>query len=362
MAEPLRPTWSDLQCVVGLATSQMTVVTPFYSVMGLERLESALQPTTRISIVTRMQLNDWSAGVADPVALLEMLRRFEMSNRNWSMHVLQPLHAKSYVADRQIGLVGSSNLSRGGFANNFEIMLLVEAEEAEKASVLIDDMISSTGTSVGLDDLHLWVNRFERQVQRARARIGRVKRRLRSAQSEADSLLRLPEPIIEDLISEGAAARMPTAPETHRIVTIPDRELCDRFTAWLQQNGQFAGATKLIENATDTVVGRNQGHFRRFFGSVWTFLHEEPKWQEPLIRWLAESSSEAYYDLPEDLRTSWIEHLEEFAGVQENDVYSYPLVRRYLPPRFGGTVIGGGGGVSTFKRMFPLVAKFLLTY
>jgi PLD-like domain len=280
-----------------------------------------------------------------------MLRRFEGVKRDWSMHVLPSLHAKVYVANRQLGLIGSSNLTLGGFERNLEMMLLVEAEEASDAVALVDDAVRERAIRIGIDDLQQWTERFEEQVRQTRKRVRRERRRLHEAQRDADAFLGFSHSTVE-----GAPAHFASNPP---IPVIPDRALCDSFTEWLRRHDDLAGARKLVENATDTVVGRNQGHFRRFFGSDWMFLNLEPQWRDPLREWLAEQGADGYYDLPDDMRDAWIGHLARHAAISENDVCSYPLVRRYLPPRYGGTVIGGGGGVSTFKRMFPLVSEFL---
>jgi hypothetical protein len=56
----------------------------------------------------------------------------------------------------------------------------------------------------------------------------------------------------------------------------------------------------------------------------------------------------------------WSEHLERH-GSDGNSLYSYATLRGILKPNLGGVLQGsGGGGSGTLKRMWPLVARFLI--
>ena len=58
---------------------------------------------------------------------------------------------------------------------------------------------------------------------------------------------------------------------------------------------------------------------------------------------------------------SWVPFLDQNANLKDEDQYRYSLstLRNVLPERLGGYVMGGGGGVGTFVRLAPLVARFL---
>jgi hypothetical protein len=360
MGEPLKPTWLDLQTVISLAGNEALLMSPFYSSIGLDKFAAALMPTPQVLVVTRFRLQDWASGTTNPPALRDMIRRFESANRAWTLFALPQLHAKAYVADRQLGLIGSSNLTGGGFCDNDELMVLVEAEEANEASVIIDNMLNGGSQQISLGSLEQWVNAFENRIARMHRLYTKARQYLGAAQADADAMLG----VLPRQANGGATVIEPLPPgaaEHHMAFACPDRELCDAFTQWLRRNVHLPGAEKLVENATDTIVGRNQGHFRRFFGSVWLFLKCEAQWCEVLRAWLSANGPEEYYAPSDELRESWQLHLDKYSTLNRNDVCSYPLVQRYLPPRFGGTVVGGGGGVSTFRRMFPVVAGFMLT-
>jgi len=68
--------------------------------------------------------------------------------------------------------------------------------------------------------------------------------------------------------------------------------------------------------------------------------------------------SDDVYKLPDEISSAWLKHINRHA-TDSGDGYDYAVLRGILPPSVGGTRIGGGGGISTLKRMFPLVACYL---
>jgi hypothetical protein len=138
--------------------------------------------------------------------------------------------------------------------------------------------------------------------------------------------------------------------------------LCDRFVAWLGEHEKLPGAETLLTQATDTVEQRRQGHVRKCFGAVYLFLHEHPRWVAPLVDFARAGSPQEYFQPSPELLADWIAHVEVHASLARNDVINYPTLRGFLPVAYGGTVTGGGGGVSTLRRTLPLVACFLADF
>ena len=54
------------------------------------------------------------------------------------------LHAKAVVADRQKAIVGSSNLSVGGFIGNHEMAIMVEGSAAASVAKVIERLLKSS--------------------------------------------------------------------------------------------------------------------------------------------------------------------------------------------------------------------------
>ncbi len=87
---------------------------------------------------------------------------------------------------------------------------------------------------------------------------------------------------------------------------------------------------------------------------------EFPQRIERLVRDLDSMQRSAdIYQPDDDLIADWIGHLNDHA-TDRGAGWDYAVLRGILPPRVGGTRLGGGGGISTLKRMLPLVARYLL--
>jgi cardiolipin synthase len=55
----------------------------------------------------------------------------------------EDLHAKAIVADRNMALVGSSNLSRRGLITNHELAILIRGEQAQNVASVLDKLFLS---------------------------------------------------------------------------------------------------------------------------------------------------------------------------------------------------------------------------
>jgi phosphatidylserine/phosphatidylglycerophosphate/cardiolipin synthase-like enzyme len=130
MPEVIAPTWADLLAVISDATDRLRVVTPFYSEEGITQVLDHLGPQTFVAVTTKLSPPDWASGVADPIALEDLL---DLLPGRHSLGIVQRLHGKAYIADRSHALIGSSNLSIGGFNRNVELMVRFRGSEAADA-------------------------------------------------------------------------------------------------------------------------------------------------------------------------------------------------------------------------------------
>jgi cardiolipin synthase len=107
----------------------------------LEWLEASLEK----GILIRIAINKLSEQPPDVVLHLEAL-----SNKYPHLYIYdfngeetQDLHAKVIVADRQVAIVGSSNLSQRGFITNHELALVVREHSVENIATALDKLFSS---------------------------------------------------------------------------------------------------------------------------------------------------------------------------------------------------------------------------
>ena len=336
MPEVIAPSWADLQALIGDAHDRLTLVTPFYSEDGIEQVFDALGDDTFVSVTTRLSPPDWVAGVADPDALVALL---DLLPGRHSLGIMQRLHAKAYVADRTHALIGSANLSEGGFRRNLELMVRFRGSEAADALDAID-AACAPATTLALPDLLGWMSSARPAIENAKKATTEAAEELAPAQAQLDTLLGFGRSI--------RSLPNPTAPE-----------LTD-FIDWARRHSSLAGAEMIVRRHDNVDEHQLQGHVKQSFFSSLRFLAEHPEVRPPLVASLATLQPGAVYQLGPAVGDAWLRHVDEHATDTSGDgTWSYPVLRGLMPPSMGGTRQNGGGGISTLKRMLPLVASYL---
>ena len=244
------------------------------------------------------------------------------------------LHAKAYFADLTHALVGSANLTTGGFNTNVELMLQLEGEAATAALETLKVASSPLAKPISAEDLSEWVRRYSAQIARVKRHLIKEQQVLDDLQSDSDAALGMSDhPALE-----------------------PTHGTLQSFIAWLKTHQNLAGAAYLSFLHSDKVVQRRQGHVKQCFSGVFRFLQEYPSWIQRLAA--AAVSPDGIIDPDEWLLRDWSEHLARHSA-DVTDLYSYPTLRALLRPNLGGVLPASGGGASgTLKRLFPLVALF----
>ena len=119
------------------AAQSVVVVAPFIKVGALRSLVDVIPPDVCGRCVTRWLPREIAAGVSDP-EIIDVLEE----RGNFSLELVDRLHAKLYVADTRC-LVGSANVTRSGFgetdsSGNIEILVPASVEDPEVAAVLAE--------------------------------------------------------------------------------------------------------------------------------------------------------------------------------------------------------------------------------
>lgn len=336
MARVITASWADFDRIVGSVRDRLLVCSPYYSEDGLEHLFDALPSGPRLTFVSRLSPSDWLNGVSDPAALLALLELLGEDGNDNRFIVHQRLHAKAYLADGARGLVGSANLSSGGFDKNFEIMLSLDEEESAAADSMIKREAIEHGVPIPLADFREWVRTYEVLVNELR-RDEPDAEQLSDAQRSLDELLGYGR-------TEAVAEDIP---------------LIDDYATWLETNGWLPGARVLLDRLGN-VDGQNlTGHVRQSYYAAVRFLYMFPGHIERLHGQLdLLRRAEDIFQPDDELVEDWIRHLDEHA-TDRGAGWDYAVLRGILPPNLGGTRTGGGGGSSTLKRVLPLVARYL---
>jgi len=334
-----RPTWNHLRAVLSAAAQRALVCSPYITTSGINYLFDALPSRVGLELLTRLSPSDWASGVSDPEALLTLLSLWQSEGNPTSLHVVQRLHAKVYSADDARVIVGSSNLSEGGFDHNIELVVELSGSAAADAIGALRAACSPYARQTSLDALEGWIERSRDAVAGAKAAAAEEPERLSGVQADLDQMLGF-----------GNSSPIPLAAALTDI---------GPFVSWLDARRALPGA-EVILNRHRNISGQNlTGHVKQCFVGAVRFFQEHPEFVAAVSGALDELSEVEVYSMgAPGLREAWAIHLDEHA-LDRGESYSYPTLRGILPPSLGGTRQGGGGGISSLKRLLPLVARYL---
>ena len=333
-----QPTWASLRGVLAASTERALVCSPYITSSGVDHLFDLLPEHVGLELITRLSPSDWASGVSDPQAILTLLGLWHDAGNPTSLRVVQRLHAKLYSADYSRAILGSSNLSEGGFDHNVELVVELFGDSARDAVCALQAACAPHSKELSLQQLAAWVARSRDIVETVSAAAAQEPEALSSVQADLDEML--------------GFGTQPSPPS----MTVPD---ILPFISWLDSNPQLPGAEVILSRHRNTNHHNLTGHVKQcFFGSVRFFL-EHPEFVTPTLHELEKLQADKLYQITAPgLLTAWSAHLDAHA-LDSTESYSYPTLRGILPPSLGGTRQGGGGGMSTLKRILPLVARWL---
>ncbi len=334
-----RPTWDNLREVLGASAQRVLVCSPYITSAGVDHLFDALPDNVSLELITRLSPSDWASGISDPEAIKALLALWHDAGNQTNLHVMQRLHAKVYSADDSRVIVGSSNLSEGGFDYNIELAVELSGDAARCAVCALQTACAPHSREISLDQLKGWIDRSRDTVFAARAAAAEESEALSEVQADLDMML-----------------GFGTHSSSSAVATPPD---IAPFISWLEARQGLPGAEVILKRHRNTEGQNLTGHVKQcFFGSL-RFLEQHPEFVASTSDALKLLSAEKVYQMTEPgLREAWVAHLDAHA-LDRGESYSYPTLRGILPPSLGGTRQGGGGGMSTLKRLLPLVARCL---
>jgi hypothetical protein len=142
MLEFYKSPWrSYFEGAIQNAKTEITIVTPFIKMAEATRICEivdglGLSQTLRINVMTNLKSESVLAGVLD----IGALKVFQASTRNLELVTLPQLHAKVYIIDRALAIVGSGNLTSSALDTNYEYS--VGIKDLTSVSQIYNDMRS----------------------------------------------------------------------------------------------------------------------------------------------------------------------------------------------------------------------------
>lgn len=330
------PTWNHLHELLRCATQSVLLCSPYVSTEGIHKVFDFLpvaQPM-ELRVVTRLSPSDWANGISDPMSLATLLELYADATWAVNLTVLQRLHAKVYLVDGRRCLVGSANLSGGGFESNFELAVADDDQIALAAEMLIAKEINERGRGVQLAELRSWLRDSEPAVKAAADQA-----------QESDDLADV-QRSLDRLLGRGGQ---------HVQLGAEQFDL-DEFVALLQTRTDLPGAQVVIDRHTNSRGDNLTGHVKQSVSAAQHFLSSRSDLIDACAACLDGIEREAVPTLTDEIIEAWLVFFDDHADYCDEQC-DFAVLRGILPPGLGGTRTGGGGGSSTFKRVLPLMAS-----
>jgi hypothetical protein len=344
LATIILPSWENIEELLGDATESLTICTPFYTEEGLGRLLSKIPPPDHVDFWTRLRLADWLHGSIEPGHLYALLSAWEEAGSTVRLGLNRKLHAKIYLANSSNALVGSANLTSGGFDNNLETMIQFKGEEVNAVRTFVEGTLASRMTTIQLTKFKEWIKEHSEFIEEVRAkRNDQEEEGLAEVQRELDKLLGYGNSELNDHFNKNL-----------------DTNSKHEFITWLNSHKDLQGARPLIRYFEG--YQNRSGHASQCYFGVRRFLEAHPEIKQVLNDYLVEpetiADSNGTYQPSSGIRSVWCDFLDTNATEYIQGVYDFGVLRGCLPGNLGGYVEGGGGASGILKRELPLVARF----
>ena len=144
------------------------IAAPYITRQPIERLADRLRSpdSVRLDVLTSLDAPSMCSGSVDAAALAWLCEQVPNAN----VRHIGNLHAKAYVADSDVAIVGSANLTNGGLWRNYELGVYIT--EPQAVSDIADDLreYGNLGVEVPADAL-LQLDDMARRGQQVKADI-----------------------------------------------------------------------------------------------------------------------------------------------------------------------------------------------
>jgi hypothetical protein len=160
----------------------VTLCAPFITHDGLLPILKVLGQRTAITltVITRWEPLDLLLGYSDVEAFEELLDRNRYKKWDVKVHVVDSLHAKAVVLGHRLGILGSANITMGGFERNEELAAVLRGAPLEQLRRLLGLLIEG-GTPLTEEELRYRKDkelpRFEARAKKIRALLNAIRDR-----------------------------------------------------------------------------------------------------------------------------------------------------------------------------------------
>jgi hypothetical protein len=298
-------------------------------------LDPFFDTAEKVEFWTRFSPLDWRNGVADMGALKQRVQSVVNREKQFDIRVSDDLHAKIYKFSDDKVIIGSANLTWPAMTSNIEVICELTGGEAVSFLAVLStfrNRLTPVAAGVFTDYVDVVADAISKPSE---------------GPAEEDEGMNTAIELAEETLRKSL---MGTAPE---VPGIPSADL-EQFLEYCRQENS---------EVTREIVARHegrhnlQGHVKHCFYGTIRFMSDFPEF----VAEIAATPEDSLYDFANvSTVTQWRDFLREHANEIDKDrAFSFRTLRVYLPSSLGGICSGGGGGSSTLKRVFPVVARML---
>ncbi len=128
---------------------------PFLTLEGIKPLLKRFKQRDHIKmdVISRFDEIEWATGVTDPQVFEELFRLNQYDKWEIEITLVEGLHAKVIVLGKKAAIVGSANITKGGFENNLELGILVTDQKEIETILKIVDSYKEAGVPLSPESL-----------------------------------------------------------------------------------------------------------------------------------------------------------------------------------------------------------------
>lgn len=131
---------------------EVHIVSPYVTTSGTSLISDRIKPdvnrlSVRLHLLTDLNPVSVCQGSCDPDAILQLTRAFPRAK----VHHLPRVHAKVFVADREVAIIGSANLTDGGIRQNYEYSVRVRSREVASRVASDVDEYAALGAPIPVE-------------------------------------------------------------------------------------------------------------------------------------------------------------------------------------------------------------------
>jgi HKD family nuclease len=125
----------DHVCKHAAGVQSIVLCSPFLTTAGIKPLLSQFKKKDKVNldVISRFDELEWITGVTEPEVFEELFRLSASNQKKWNINIwlVDSLHSKVILIGNKVAIIGSANITGGGFEGNHELGILISGSKVE---------------------------------------------------------------------------------------------------------------------------------------------------------------------------------------------------------------------------------------